>query len=124
MAATAAMESSSATTEAASSVETAKAGLSTECVALGDPAMREPTEGSGMYSRRSVGHIRRVSRLTPAVSAVSIPAVIEVGVTALEMIPIDNGCTVRNIRVVVVLNPAVVMPVIIPVRPSPPVACE
>ena len=124
MAATPAMESSSATMETASSVKTAKAGLSTECVASGDPAMREPTKRPGMHSRRSVRHIRRVSRLMPRKSAVKIPAVIEVRLAALEMIPIDDGCAVRNVFVMVVLHPAVMMPVVIPVMPSPPEACE
>ena len=120
MSATAAMESSSATMEAASSVETAEAGLSTECVASRDPAMREPTEGPGMHSRRSVRHIGCVSRLMPRKCAVSIPAAIEVHLTALEMIPIDDGCAVRDVFVMVVFHPAVMMPVVIPVMPSPP----
>jgi hypothetical protein len=94
MAATAAVEPSSATMEAASSVETAKAGLSTECIASGDPAMRKPTEGARMHSGCSVRRVRRTSRLMLRKPTVGIPAVIEVRLIAMEMIPIDDGCAV------------------------------
>jgi hypothetical protein len=60
VAASAAVESSSMEA-ASSSVETTKAGLPPECVAPGDPAMRESTERAGMHSRRP-----RMSRLVSA----------------------------------------------------------
>jgi hypothetical protein len=43
---------------------------------------------------------------------------IEVRLAAMEMIPIDDCCAMRNVGVVVVLNPAAMMPVEIPVMPS------
>jgi len=121
---TAAAVEAASSVETAAAVETAKTRLSTERVASGDPAMRKPTEGARMNSGRAVRHVGRVSHLMPRKPAVRAHAVIEVRLTAMEMIPIDDGCAVRNVSVVIVLNPAVMMPVEIPVMPSPSEACE
>ena len=123
------MESSSSVETAAAmkttaAVKSAKTRLSTECVTSRDPAMRKPAEGARMNCRRAVRHIGRVSHLMPRKCAVRISAVIEVRLTSLEMVPIDDGCTVGKVGVVVVFNPAVMMPVEIPVTPSPAEARE
>ena len=62
--------------------------------------------------------------MMPGKCVVRISAVIEVRLAAREMISIDDGCAVRKVGVVIVLNPAVMMPVEIPVMPSPAVARE
>src|SRR5579859_7132482 len=121
MAATPSMESSSMETAAA--VKSAKTRLPTERVASRDPAMRESTEGASVKCGHAVRHIW-VSHLMLGKCTARISAVIEVRLTAREMIPIDDGCAVRDVGVVIVLNPAVMMPIEIPVMQSPAVARE
>jgi hypothetical protein len=102
-----AVEASSAE---APSMETAKAGLSSEGIGSGNPSMVEPTEGAGVRSCLCV---------RGKTSAMRIGGTIEVRSRRVKTVAIDNGPTVRNIRVVVVDDSAVVAPIVPPIVPTP-----
>ena len=120
----AAMEASATpSVEASSSMESAKAGLSTEGVASRNPAVAESTEGAGMRLCRCVLGIGPTEPADTA--AMSIGGTIEVRSIRTKTIAIHDSPAVGDVRVVVVDDPpAFVAPIISPVMPTPAEAAK
>jgi hypothetical protein len=98
-------------------MESAKAGLSTEGVASRNPAVAESTEGAGMRTCRCVLGIGPTESVDT--SAMSIGGVIEVHSTRMKTIAIDDRPAMRDVRVVVVDDSPIVMPIESPMVPTP-----
>jgi hypothetical protein len=82
--------------------------------------MTKSAEGSGMYSSRNVWRRGAVKALTPVkTSAVKIRAMIEVPSRRIKTIAIDDCPAMRNVRVVVVLDSPVMVPIVSPMMPTP-----
>ena len=104
------------------SVEAPKAGLSSGCVASRNPSVVEPAEGAGM---RSLRRMRDVGPMPPPM-AVKAPAM-SIGsmiVVRVKVISIDDSPAVRNVGVVVVNDSDVVVPIVIPMVPTPAEAAK
>ena len=118
-----AMEASATpSVEASSSMESAKAGLSPEGVASRNPAVAESTEGAGMRPCRCVLGIGPTEPV--GTSAMSIGGTIEVHSTRMKTIAIHDSPAVGYVRVVVVDDPPIVMPIESPMVPTPAVAAK
>jgi hypothetical protein len=94
--------------EAAASVRTAKAGLSSEGVASSYPAMVESTESAGMHSL-----------MTSRATGVNVRAMIEVRSTRMKIIAVDDSPAMRDERVVVVDDSPAAVPIESPTVPTP-----
>src|SRR6266853_1075125 len=104
------------------SVEAPKAGLSSGCVASRNPSVVEPAEGAGM---RSLRRMRDVGPTTPPMAvkapAVSVDSMI---VVRVKVIAIDDSPAVRDVGIVVVDDSPFVVPIVVPMVPTPAEAAE
>jgi hypothetical protein len=106
--------------KASAAVETAKAGLSPERVASGNPSMVEPAKGAGVRSCHSVRVVVANKPLMSVKTSTMKIGVIEVRLARMKTIAVDNSSAMGDVCVVVVDDPAAfVAPVISPVMPAP-----
>src|SRR6266850_2749293 len=95
-----------------SAMEAANARLSSEAIGPRISSVPESTEGAGMCSLRHVRSVGCMKRLMAGrASAVRIGA--------MKTISIDDGRTMRDVRVVVVDDPPAVVPIVPPSVPTP-----
>ena len=65
-----------------------------------------------------------MNRLAPGETSVRTEAAVKIHSTGMKVVPVDDGRAVREIRVVVKFNSAVMAPIEIPMVPSPTEAAE
>jgi hypothetical protein len=119
------VEASSASSVKAFAVEASKAGLSSEGIGSGIPTMAKPTEGAGMHSAGNMCRITAMKRLMPTkTSAMRIGAMIGVRSTSTKTIAIDDRPAMRDVRVVVVYDSPIVVPIVSPMAPAPAEAAK
>ena len=108
--------------EASAAVEPAKTGLSPEGVASRNTAVAEPAERAGMHAC----HIVRAGGSTKSFMAAKSSAGprIEVRWSRMKIIAIDDSPAMRDVRVVVVDDSPVVVPIVSPVVPTPAEAAK
>ena len=95
-----------------SAMEAANARLSSEAIGPRISSVPESTERAGMCSLRHVRSVGCMKRLMAG-----RPSAVRIG--AMKTISIDDGRTMRDVRVVVVDDPAAVMPIVSPSVPTP-----
>lgn len=90
-----------------------KAGLSSEGIGSHIPATIKPAEGAGMHA------IAMKSLMPAKISPVKAAATIEVRSTRTKTIAINYSPAMRDVRIVVVHDPAAAVPVESPTVPTP-----
>ena len=121
--ASSAMEAASPSMKAASSMgAAAKAALSPEGVASRNTAMVKPTEAARMCACHWVRAGGSMKSFMPAKS--SAGPMVEVRSTRMKTVAVDNGPAVRDVRVVVVDDSPVVVPIVSPMVPAPAEAAK
>jgi hypothetical protein len=106
-------------------METAKAGLSSERIASGNPSVVEPAEGAGVRSYRWAPVVGPAKTLMSVKTSTMRIDMVEVRSARMKTIAVDNCSAMGDIGVVVVDDPpAFVAPIISPVMPTPAEAAK
>src|SRR5579864_9534194 len=103
----------------AASVKTTKAGLSSDRVASGEPTMREPSEGARVHAGWATRTAGTIKPLAPGEIPARIDAPIKTGTPRVKTVAVDDRAAMRDVGVVVVDHPSVMVPIEIPMVPSP-----
>jgi hypothetical protein len=104
----------------ATSVETAKAGVSLEGVGPSNPAMVESTEGAGMHSRGDMRAVESMGNSSSAEApAMRIGGAVEVSSTRTKIVTVDDRSAMRDESVVVVNYSPAALPIVSPTMPTP-----
>ena len=101
-----------ATAMKAAAMEAANARLSSEAIGPRISSVPESTEGAGMRSLRHVRSVGCMKRLMACKASA-------VRIGAMKPISIDDGRTMREVRVVVVDDPSAAVPIESPSVPTP-----